>query len=66
MDDIATVFANLAMFVNEDDDGAPLATAALALARVIVTDIRRIADAQEAVVNIYKNNAEAYQKALNK
>jgi hypothetical protein len=61
LDNINDVFAKLAGMVSEPEDDADekdliafaAATAGLALARIIVTDLRRIADAQEAIATEY-------------
>lgn len=60
LDNIDTAFAKLAGMIDEEKAAeSPKEHAAviagLALARIVVTDLRRIADAQEAMAEAYKN-----------
>lgn len=71
LDDINGMFAKLAGMIDETDatkNPKELAavTAGLALARTIVTDLRRIADSQEIIADEAKRSYEAYREALKK
>lgn len=66
LDDINKVFANLAGIINEENDDPKIVAAAtlgLMLMRVIVTDLRRIADAQEMMAKQYKTAVENEEAA---
>jgi hypothetical protein len=59
LDDINTTFAKLACMIDDKDAAKSpkefaAAVAGLALARIVVTDLRRLADAQESMAHSVK------------
>ena len=69
MDNINNIFAKLAGMIDETDATKnpkefAAVTAGLALARVVVTDLRRIADALEIIAKDSKVSHEAYRTFL--